>query len=129
MCHSLEHTNLPEKPLKEAYRILKPNGILAVSVPNMSGLYALLQLIFQGKLKYIAPDHLTAFTPKKLQKIMVENGFKLLEESGDIVYFPKLGKIRLIRKLGYWLAERIPKWAEVYILIAKKPGEKGVKLV
>jgi len=33
MAHVLEHTHSPKKYLGEAFRILKPGGILAITVP------------------------------------------------------------------------------------------------
>ena len=36
----LEHVPSPVKTIKEVWRILKPNGVLGVVVPNLNGLYA-----------------------------------------------------------------------------------------
>ena len=122
MCHSLEHTNMPEKPLSEAYRILKPKGIIGISVPNMKGLHALFRLVFQDILKCIAPDHLTAFTPRRLKEYLHSSGFKIVKEAGDIVYFPLMKKFKMM-KLGYFLTKIIPKFSNVYIVIARKIGD------
>lgn len=122
MCHSLEHTNMPWIPLKEAWRILKPNGIIGVSVPNVKGLHAIWLLLSRGLTKAygcLAPDHLTAFTPQTLKKVLKESGFQIIDEGGDIVYFPLMKRLKLMR-LGFWLAKHFPKWANVYILVGEK---------
>ena len=121
MCHSLEHTNLPLRPLKEANRILKKDGVIGVSVPNLRGLHAIWSLLWRGWLKGIGPyhsDHLTAFTPQILRKILCKAGFTVVDEGGDVVYFPLMKRFELM-KLGYWLAGHFPKWANVYIIIGK----------
>lgn len=126
MCHSLEHTNLPGKPLKEANRILKKGGIIGVSVPNLRGLHAVWTLLWRGWLKGVGPDHpdhLTAFTPQLLKRVFEESCFMSTEENGDIVYFPGMKRLKSM-KLGYWLATHFPKWANVYIMIGRKTYER-----
>lgn len=126
MCHSLEHTNLPLRPLKEANRILKKRGIIGVSVPNIKALHAIWSLLWRGWLKGFGPyhsDHLTAFTPPILRKIFFETGFAVVDEGGDVVYFPLMKKFKVM-KLGYWLADQFSKWANVYIIIGRKTTKR-----
>lgn len=128
MCHSLEHTNLPLRPLKEANRILKKDGIIGVSVPNLRGLHAIWSLLWRGWLKGVGPyhsDHLTAFTPQILRKIFHKACFTVADEGGDIVYIPLMKRFKLM-KLGYWLANHFPKWTNVYIMIGRRTT-KSVK--
>jgi len=125
MCHSLEHINTPNQPLKEAYRILKKNGVIVISVPNLRSLQAIWNLLFHGILQGVGidhQDHLTAFTPKLLKRLLRECGFKPILESGDVVYFPLMKRLKLMR-LGFWLAKHFPKWANVYILVGEKHEE------
>lgn len=121
MCHSIEHTNRPWQPLEQAKRILKQNGIVAVSFPNLRSLQTLYDLIFKGRVRGVGiyhSDHLTALTPEALAVMFRQIGFKLVDESGDVVYFPKMRKLHLM-KLGFWLALIFPKWSNVYIAIGK----------
>ena len=121
MCHSIEHTNMPWKPLQQAKRILKPNGIVAVSFPNLRSLQTLYDLILKGHVRGVGiyhSDHLTALTPEALAVMFHQIGLKLIDESGDIVYFPKMRKLHLMA-LGFWLATIFPKWSNVYIAIGK----------
>lgn len=120
MCHSLEHINHPNKPLEEAYRILRDKGKVIVSVPNLRGFFQLWRIIIRGIVQpCIGSDHLTAFTPKSLKQFFRECGFKPIKESGDIVYFPAMKRLGLMR-LGFWLAKHFPTWANVYILVGEK---------
>ena len=72
-----EHLPDPIKTLKEIKRILKPSGILFISVPNFGGLES---RIFRGRwLGIKAPTHLYHFTPITLSQIIKKTGFQLLE--------------------------------------------------
>jgi len=44
----LEHTRRPYDFLDEAFRVLKPNGMLVFSVPNVMHILSRLQILFQG---------------------------------------------------------------------------------
>lgn len=120
MCHSLEHINYPNKPLEEAFRILRSEGKIIVSVPNLRGFFQLWRIIIHGIVQpCIGTDHLTAFTPKSLKQFFKECGFKPIKESGDIVYLPAMKRLGLMR-LGFWLAKHFPSWANVFILVGEK---------
>ena len=73
MCHSLEHSNLPENTLKVVHRVLKPGGVLVSSVPNISGFKSLYIMIFKQRLMVLGADHLTAFTPKIFQVVVTSH--------------------------------------------------------
>lgn len=38
MCEVIEHVNNPERVMREAYRVLKPGGLIYMSVPNRYGI-------------------------------------------------------------------------------------------
>ncbi len=69
----LEHVPDPGFFTKETFRILKRNGLLAVSIPNAS---APERWIF-GKhwLGYDAPRHLQLFTEFRIRRLLTESGF------------------------------------------------------
>ena len=70
---SLEHTNAPQKNLREARRILRPGGTVIVQVPNASSYQARL---FKGDWFALdAPRHRYHFTPDSLRRILVGAGF------------------------------------------------------
>jgi ubiquinone/menaquinone biosynthesis C-methylase UbiE len=119
MCHSLEHSNLPQDSLLEAYRILKRGGILAASVPNLLSFQSLYNLIVRQKVLVMGSDHLTAFTPKLFKDLFKACGFRLKKLSGDVLYLPLMQRLGLLR-LGFWMANKIPRMANVIIGIAVK---------
>lgn len=88
----LEHIFDPYFVLDEIYRILKPQGILILEVPNIAYLKYRLQLLF-GKLpitsspfiwKEIGWDggHLHYFTKKRLLRALKECGFEISKITG-----------------------------------------------
>lgn len=74
MWQVLEHLSDPKRVLREAARILKPGGILAVSTPNIRGIgWKLLHEDWEA----IAPKvHINLFDSKSLEKLVVNCGFK-----------------------------------------------------
>jgi len=95
MSHSLEHSPNPIEVIIECFRILKPGGHLAVSVPN----YDSLARRFFGKywIHLDAPRHLFHFNSSILTKIIEKSGFKI-----DNVYFEVLSG-SISRSLAYVL--------------------------
>lgn len=128
MVHSIEHTNDARNPLREANRLLKKNGTIGITFPNIRGLRNLFQIVFRGINVIGGHDHLACLTPKMIEHALNETGFTKIDEGGDIIYTPYMERLRLM-KLGYWMADRFPTWAGVYIIVAKKRApstfEKG----
>jgi 2-polyprenyl-3-methyl-5-hydroxy-6-metoxy-1,4-benzoquinol methylase len=96
LTETLEHFLNPSLILKEAHRILRPEGKMIVSVPYDSffslwkPLFALL-CFYQGTLrnKVLYKNkcgHVQNFSPKSLRTLLEKNGFKVLEQH-DIFRF------------------------------------------
>ena len=78
--HTLEHLIDPLATLKEAKRILKDDGLVNISVPNMS----CWERILQGKKwgTFELPSHLYCFSPLTLHRLVQKAGFMIRKGRG-----------------------------------------------
>jgi 2-polyprenyl-3-methyl-5-hydroxy-6-metoxy-1,4-benzoquinol methylase len=75
----LEHLHQPLESLREIHRILKPDGLLVLRVPNIGSLDAkLFKRYWAG---YDAPRHLYVFSPNTLREILRKAGFDLMDRN------------------------------------------------
>jgi len=95
----LEHVHDPMGTLKEIFRILKPDGILLIRVPNL----ACWDIKLFGKhwAGFDAPRHLYVFTPQTLQKMMAEAGFDIFENSCK-----SAGYMTFVLSVKFWLTAK-----------------------
>jgi 2-polyprenyl-3-methyl-5-hydroxy-6-metoxy-1,4-benzoquinol methylase len=111
MWHVLEHVENPRSYLTEVHRLLKPNGILVVAVPNVDNLLMKLayKIIKRRSLKLFSINakeiHLYHFSPQTLSSYLDKTGFDCLRLSPDygIVHFPKK-LINWISVIPYYIA-------------------------
>ena len=77
MWHVLEHILRLNETLEKLHRILKPNGLLVVAMPNPESWDAQ----HYGKFwnGYDAPRHLYHFTPKVFAKLLAKHQFNLVD--------------------------------------------------
>ena len=71
MWATLEHLPDPIRHLKRAKELLKPGGLLFISVPNYSGIS---QRIVGNWDRYVGTDHLNYFTPQVLKSTVEHAG-------------------------------------------------------
>ncbi len=78
--HSLEHLHHPLEILGRVRRVLKPQGIIVIAVPNAGSR----QAKRDGPLwfGYDVPRHLWHFTPASLQSILIKTGFEVCSITG-----------------------------------------------
>lgn len=73
--HILEHIVDPKGFLQKVRRLLKPNGVVVVSCPNM---HSLMGRLFLEKWYGLVPmQHRWQYTQNNLPKVLEKNGFKV----------------------------------------------------
>jgi SAM-dependent methyltransferase len=101
--HTLEHVSSPVSFLQEIKRILVPDGILVIGVPNFDSLMSKIMRDRWGSL--LPEQHLWHFTPKTLRQMIEHSGFSTLHINfiSATQAQPKSFKqitLKLIRMLG-----------------------------
>ncbi len=110
MYDQIEHVREPLEQLQEAYRLLKPGGILTINTPNAGGL---LSKIMRRRWFHFKEDHLFFFSNTTISKALAAAGFQVLKvkPSGKVVTLRYLiGRLNhysrfLARFLDYLLGE------------------------
>jgi ubiquinone/menaquinone biosynthesis C-methylase UbiE len=137
----LEHfTYSPKKPLSEIFRVLKPNGILVVDVPNVGELHNFYRLIrgknilydykkhyiddeptFYKGLPFFSNRHHHEFTPTDLRVLAETCGFNVVK----IAYIRsrRVGKkgLRRLEVPFSALRDMVPLFRKTLMLTAQKP--------
>lgn len=93
--HVLEHNNHPDELLNSFHKILKPNGILMVAMPNVNSLDA--QYYGSSWAAYNVPRHLWHFNPNTISMLAKSCGFVLMDKRGlpfDAFYISILSERR-----------------------------------
>lgn len=94
--HVLEHTPNPHHVLAEIRRLLKPDGVLILSVPVVDSMEA--KIFGECWAGYDVPRHLMTFTRASLCRLLEQAGFSAEEKFGVV---QGLASLRL--SLGLWL--------------------------
>lgn len=118
----IEHIYDTDFFLEEIRRVLKPNGKLLISTPNIASLGRRLLLLFGiNPLIELSPNnpesvgHIRYFTFKTLQKLLSKHRFKIASSQSDCINFSNNGKIK-----SALLAKLYPKLGASIIFLAKK---------
>ncbi len=82
----IEHLLDPDSLIDEIYRVLRPDGQLVLTTPNIRNFRNLCTLVFKGIFPQTSPDtfvwgggHLHFFTREDIKKIVKKAGFKRIE--------------------------------------------------
>ncbi len=88
--HVLEHVSNPKSTIAEIYRLLKPNGLLVIAVPNVDNflMQTLYRLVKRKELKYFSIEdkelHLYHFSEKTLRVVLESAGFSIVRAGIDV---------------------------------------------
>ena len=85
----LEHLRNPDQILRQSHEVLKRDGWLIVSLPNIANIYVRLMLLF-GRFDYaerglLDRTHVRFFTRKTARQLLESNGYSILEEKETII--------------------------------------------
>lgn len=85
----LEHLRNPDQILQQSHQVLKREGLLIVSVPNIANIYIRLTLLL-GRFEYserglLDKTHLRFFTRKTARRLLESNGYSILEEQETVI--------------------------------------------
>lgn len=112
--HLIEHLNDPRSFLKEAKRLLKPEGTLYLITPNAIGFQA---IIMGSRWRSVIRDHLYLFSKKSLSAMLLDEGFNV-EHVGTWGGWPSGMRPVCVKKPMDVLAKRIG-FGDVMILRAR----------
>lgn len=121
----IEHLEHPEKFVKEAARVLKPQGILFITTPNKDSLINKLTKSYHTKV------HLHLFNKEELEDMLGRHGFKVerffclpyTDESSDGARHKRLFALR--KGMHYTLPESMQE--EMVVVARKGKRKKGEK--
>ncbi len=83
----LEHLPWSEPVLKLVTRLLKPDGLLVMSIPNVRFFLNVRDLLFRGEWEYqdygiLDRTHFRFFTKKSVVRLLMRNGFDVVQAVG-----------------------------------------------
>ncbi len=116
----LEHLRHPEAILARAYRWLKPNGFIVVSVPNIRH-YSVLKMLLRGRWDYedagiMDRTHVHFFTKANIIEMIEAAGFEVETVVANGGYLP--GWKGVLNALS---GNRIRPWFEAQYILKAKP--------
>jgi len=113
--HLIEHLNDPKTFLEETYRILKPDGVIFITTPDISGFQSRL---FGSRWRSAIFDHLYLFSRRTLAKMLKTAGFKI-ESCHSWGGLAAGAAPKPVKKIADFLAKRL-NCGDVMIIRAKK---------
>lgn len=111
MLDILEHLNKRNQFLKGVHRILTPNGLLFVSVPNKDTSWKILQK--KVNINFFSdPDHKLEYSEKEIKKVLVKHKFKIIQFNYGKYDTPFRGLIDIIGGFSLSIYKKITDWRQ-----------------
>jgi 2-polyprenyl-3-methyl-5-hydroxy-6-metoxy-1,4-benzoquinol methylase len=125
----IEHLENPFRFARECAKLLKPGGLLFLTTPNVEAVYSRLIFLYTGRLhsfgayETVRPAHITPIFKWKLDILLEEANFEIVEESfNQVVFAPGTNlKVKLSLIISKFLSPFVKgaKGAESRIIIAR----------
>lgn len=122
----IEHLTDPEHLIKECYRVLKQDGLMILSTPNLASIGSRLRLLFGKYPLQLGPckrwhfgHHYRLFTLPILKQVLERNGFSIEKVRGTEVYLNPNSWLKGLH--SKWLGRAIPSLAQRVIIVCRKP--------
>jgi len=133
MIEVIEHLYFPGKAVREAHRILKPNGKLILATPNFVNFIDRVNMLIGNYTPYGTEQgkHIRFFTWKSLNDFLRRHGFELEERKTWYLPFPMR---RITKKFSSWrnvmrlLAKLFPNFDEGLLGKWRKTSEESTFL-
>lgn len=115
----IEHMLDEEMFLRECHRVLKRNGTLVLTTPNLSfSLNRLFVLIGKTPMFVYAPYHYHFHTRKTITRVVEEQGFHVEKVTSSHVLYSR--RKHVTGRLFEWLADLFPTFGAHLIVFARK---------
>lgn len=72
----IEHVENPTRLMKEAFRVLKPNGTVVITTPNPWHWRKILRVIRGKKILLSDTAHISTWTPAEIENLLINTSFK-----------------------------------------------------
>ena len=106
--------------LDECHRVLKEEGILIVTTPNLISLKNRILMFLGFNPRYAIDDHhYHVYTPRLIKNLFKRSKFNKTKIKGNFIIYSS-GREKILGTFFEKLAEFIPEWAEHFIIISRK---------
>ena len=90
----IEHLENPWHVLRECKRVLKKNGLVILSSPNISNVTSRIIFFIKGKIDLFLDmdtEHINPITFWEIKRVLTDVGFSLIEVDGDVDVIKNVG--------------------------------------
>ena len=118
----IEHVFEPNMLLHNIYGLLKKNGYLYLTTPNVAWYGIRLEVGIMGKtLHDVHPGHIHWFNRKRLLQVLSDHGFEIIKFKAyrRIIPYPLISKVSILGRLNT-VGKPDNLWSHSFAILAKK---------